>query len=90
MSNVTLKNQILYFKKVFQVLSFVFVIAPKTNYPAQFKELKNLIETTNTNVNLRENRITTNHEKLMARVCNGETQVMEALDLATKNEIIIN
>ena len=65
-------------------------MGPKTNYPAQFKELKNLIETTNTNVNLPENRITTNHEELMARVCNGETQVMETLDLATKNEIIIN
>ena len=69
-------------------------MAPKTNYPAQFKELKNLIETTNTNMKLPENRMTTNHEELMARVCHGETQAMEALEameaLATKNEIIIN
>ena len=65
-------------------------MAPKTNYPAQFKELKNLIETTITNMKLPENRMTTNHEELMARVCHGETQAMEALDLATKNEIIIN
>ena len=65
-------------------------MGPKTNYPAQFKELKNLIETTNTNMKLPENRMTKNHEELMARVYNGETQAMEALDLATKNEIIIN
>ena len=43
-------------------------MAPKTNYAAQFKELKDLIETTN-NIKLLENRITTNHEELMARVC---------------------
>ena len=65
-------------------------MASKINYPARFKELKNRIETTNTNVKLPENRITTNHEKPMVRVCNGETQAMEALDLATKNETIIN
>ena len=47
-------------------------MAPKTNYAAQFKELKDLIETTN-NIKLLENRITTNHEELMARVCNVET-----------------
>ena len=63
-------------------------MAPKTNYAAQFKELKDLIETTN--IKLLENRITTNHEELMARVCNVETQAKEALDLAKKNEIIIN
>ena len=64
-------------------------MAPKTNYAAQFKELKDLIETTN-NIKLLENRITTNHEELMARVCNVETQAKEALDLAKKNEIIID
>ena len=34
----------------------------------KFKELKDLIETTN--IKLLENRITTNHEELMARLCN--------------------
>ena len=63
---------------------------PKINYAAQFKELKDLIETTNNNIKLLENRITTNHEELMARVCNVETQAKEALDLAKKNEIIID
>ena len=47
-------------------------MAPKTDYATQFKELKDLIETTN-NIKLLENRITTNHEELMARVCNVET-----------------
>ena len=65
-------------------------MVPKTDYAAQFKELKDLIETTNNNIKLLENRITTNHEEHMARVCNVETQVKEALDLAKKNEIIIN
>ena len=62
----------------------------KTDYAAQLKELKDLIETTNANIKLLENRITTNHEELMARVCNVETQAKEALDLAKKNEININ
>ena len=65
-------------------------MAPKTDYAAQLKELKDLIETTNANIKLLENRITTNHEELMARICNVETQVKEALDLAKNNEIIIN
>ena len=65
-------------------------MAPKTDYATQFKELKDLIETTNNNIKLLENRITTNYEELMARVCNVETQAKEALDLAKKNEIIIN
>ena len=47
-------------------------MAPKTDYATQFKERKDLIETTN-NIKLLENRITTNHEELMARVCNVET-----------------
>ena len=65
-------------------------MAPKTNYAAQFKELKDLIETTN-NIKLLENRITTNHEELMARVCKSLLkQAKEALDLAKKNEIIID
>ena len=65
-------------------------MASKTDYAAQFKELKDLIETANTNIKLLANRITTNYEELMARVCNVETQAKEALDLAKKNEIIIN
>ena len=65
-------------------------MAPKTDYAARLKELKDLIETTNANIKLLENRITTNHEELMARVCNVETQAKEALDLAKKNEIITN
>ena len=65
-------------------------MALKTDYAEQLKELKNLIETTNANIKLLENRITTNHEELMARLCNFETQAKEALDLAKKNEIIIN
>ena len=65
-------------------------MAPKTDYAAQLKELKDLIETTNTNIKLLEERITKNHEELMARVCNLETQLKEALDLAKKDEIIIN
>ena len=65
-------------------------MAPKTDYAAQFKELKDLIETANTNIKLLANRITTNDEELTARVCNVETQAKEALDLAKKNEIIIN
>ena len=65
-------------------------MAPKTDYPTQLKELKDLIETTNTNIKLLENRITKNHKELMARICNVETQAKEALDLAKKNEIIIN
>ena len=65
-------------------------MATKSDYVAQFKELKDLIETTNTNIKLLENRIATNHKELMARVCNVETQAKEALDLAKKNEIIIH
>ena len=65
-------------------------MTPKTDYAAQLKELKDLIETINTNIKLLENRAKTNHEELMARVCNVETQVKETLDLAKKNEIIIN
>ena len=45
---------------------------------------------TNNNIKLLENRITTNHEELMARVYNVETPAKEALHLAKKNEIIIN
>ena len=56
-------------------------MAPKADYAAQFKELKDVIETTNNNIKLLENRITTNYEELMARVCNVETQAKEALDL---------
>ena len=48
-------------------------MAPKTDYATQLKELKDLIETTNTNIKLLENRITTNHEELMERICNVET-----------------
>ena len=65
-------------------------MAPKTDHAAKVKELKDLIETTNTNIKLLENRITANHEELVARVCIVETQAKEALDLAKKNEIIIN
>ena len=66
-------------------------MAPKTDYATQLKELKDLIETTNTNIKLLENRITTNHKELMARICNVETQAREALDLAKKkNETTIN
>ena len=64
-------------------------MALNTDYAAQLKEVKDLIETTNANIKLLENRITTNHEELMARVCNVETQAKEALDLAKKNEIVI-
>ena len=64
-------------------------MALKTDYAAQLKEVKDLIETTNANIKLLENRITTNHEELMASVCNVETQAKEAVDLAKKNEIII-
>ena len=65
-------------------------MVPKTDYAAQFKELKDLIETANTNIKLLANRITANYEELMARVCNVEIQAKEALDLAKKNEIITN
>ena len=65
-------------------------MAPKTDYAAQLKELKDLIETINANKKLLENRIMTNHEELMARVCNVKAQAKEVLDLAKKNEIIIN
>ena len=65
-------------------------MAPKTDYATQFKELKDLIETTDNNMKLLENRITTNHEELMARVCNVETDAKEAFDFAKNNEIIIN
>ena len=65
-------------------------MAPKTDYAAQLKELKDLIRTTNANIKLLESRITTNYEKLMARYCNVETQAKEALDHAKKNEIIKN
>ena len=65
-------------------------MAPKMDYATQLKELKDLTETANDNVKLLENRITTNHEELMARVYNVETQAKEALDLAKKNEIIMN
>ena len=57
-------------------------MASKTDYAAQFKELKDLIETANTNIKLLENRITTNDEELVARVCNVETQAKEVLDFA--------
>ena len=43
-------------------------MAPKMDYATQLKELKDLTETANDNVKLLENRITTNHEELMARV----------------------
>ena len=43
-------------------------MALKMDYAAQLKELKDLTETTNTNIKVLENRITTNHEELMARV----------------------
>ena len=62
----------------------------KTDYAAQLKELKDLIETTNANIKLLQNRIVTNHEELMARVCSVETQARKNFDLAKKNEIIIN
>ena len=66
-------------------------MAPKTDYATQLKELKDLIETTNTNIKFLEKRIKTNHEELMARICNVETQAKEALDLTKKKkEIIIN
>ena len=65
-------------------------MSPKKDYATKLKELKDLIETTNTNIKFLENRITTNHEELMARICNVETQAKEALDLPKKNEIIIN
>ena len=65
-------------------------MAPKTDYATQLKEMKELIETTNINIKLLENRITTNYEELMARICNVEIQAKEALDLAKKNEIIMN
>ena len=45
-------------------------MAPKTDYGAQLKEVKDLIETTNTNIKLLGNRITTNHEELMKKACN--------------------
>ena len=41
-------------------------MSPKTDYVTQLKELKDLSETTNTNIKFLENRITTNHEELMA------------------------
>ena len=66
-------------------------MVPKTDYKPiinQFKERKDLIETKNNNIKILENKITTNHEELMARVCNAETQAKEAL--AEENEIIIN
>ena len=40
-------------------------MAAKTDYATQFKELKDLIETTNNHIKRLDNRITTNHEKLM-------------------------
>ena len=61
-------------------------MAPKTDYATQLKELKDLIETTNTNIKFLEKRIKTNHEELMARICNVETQAKEALDLTKKKK----
>ena len=60
-------------------------MAPKTDYVAQLKELKDLIETRNADIKLFRNRITTNYEELMARVFNVETQAKEALDLAKED-----
>ena len=60
-------------------------MAPKTDYVAQLKELKDLIETRNADIKLFGNRITTNHKELMARVCNVETRAKEALDLAKED-----
>ena len=45
-------------------------MAPLTDYAVELKKLKDLLETTNTNIKLLENRITTNHRELMTRVCN--------------------
>ena len=59
-------------------------MAPKTDHATQLKELKDLNETTNTNIKLLENRITTNHEELMERIWNVETQAKKALGLAKK------
>ena len=53
-------------------------MAPKTDYAAQLKELKDLIETTNNSIGLLENRITTDHEELMARVRNAENTSKES------------
>ena len=65
-------------------------MAPKKDYAKQLKELKDLIKTTNADIKLLENRITTNNEELTARAYNVETQAKEALDLAKKNEIVTN
>ena len=54
-------------------------MAPLTDYAVELKKLKDLIETTNTNIKLLESRITTNHRELMTRVCSVKW-----------NEIIIN
>ena len=41
-------------------------MAPKTDYAAHFKELKDLTETTNASIKL-ENRIMTNHKELYGK-----------------------
>ena len=53
-------------------------MAPKTDYAAQLKESKDLIEKTNNNIRLLEKRITANHEELMARLRNAENTSKES------------
>ena len=65
-------------------------MAPKTDYATQLKELKDLIETTNTNVKLLEDRIMTNTKNLWQEHAMLKHKQRKPLTLPKKNEIIIN
>ena len=63
---------------------------PKADYSQQFKELKDLVQATNDNISALEERITTNHSDLVARMEAVENRSKEALNIAKSNEILIN
>ena len=63
---------------------------PEADCSQQLKELKDLVQATNDKISALEERITTNHNDLVARMKAVENRSKEALNVAKNNEILIN
>ena len=66
-------------------------MAPKPDYGTKLKELKDLVQATNTKITSLEEPITSNHDDLKtARITNNEIRSNDTLNIAKNKEIIIN
>ena len=63
---------------------------PEADYSQQLKEPKDLVQATNDKISALEERITTKHNGLVARMEAVENKSKEALSIAKNNEILIN